>query len=185
MDKPSTLIHHSHGADLESTLAEADKGSAEAQFTLGFHYASTQGAGQDYPQAATWFLKAAKQNHFMAQFNLGVMYTAGQGVAKDSAQAVIWFNKAADQGDPGAQFRLGVFHQGASLEALPAAASESRVEAYKWYQSAAVQGYLGAQSACDALALMMTVEDVANGKVRAAVLAPIKANYSAWEKSGE
>ena len=144
---------------------------AETQFGMGLKFASDTGAGQDYGQAAKYYRKAAEQNHSMAQFNLGVMYARGQGVAQDAVQSAMWFGRAAHGGDAGAQFHLGDRCQRASFEQAPAAASESRIEAYKWYRLAAAQGYKDSAKAWSYLTLNMTREDVAKGNQRVAAFA--------------
>ena len=153
----------------ETTQARADGGDAEAQFCLGLKYASSEGAAQDYAQAAIWYLKAADQSHALAQFNLGVMYTRGQGVPLDEAKATMWIQKAAQQGDAGAQYLLGMQHHRASVSKLPKNALESKLEAYKWLNLASVQGYKGSGNAFECVALGMTREEVTDGARRVAM----------------
>ncbi len=162
----------------ETTETRAGDGDAEAQFNLGLQFAQP-GAAQDYAQAAHWYLKAADQSHSLAQFNLGIMYGVGQGVARDEAKAIGWMRKAADLGDAGAQYHLGTKLHRASLDGLPEAAPESRIQAYKWLQLAAAQGYRGSAAACAFVALSMTREDVADGGRRVAAFVPIPANHLA------
>ena len=149
-------------------LPAADCEDAEVQFHLGLKFASGQGAAQDYAQAAQWYRKAAEQNHFLAQFNLGMMYAHGQGVARDAVQSRMWLDRAAHQGDAGAQFHLGENCQRTSFRQAPADASESRIEAYKWYCLADAQGYRGSKMAHATLTLNMTRADVAAGNRRVA-----------------
>jgi TPR repeat protein len=156
---------------LKATQAKAQAGDVEAQFSLGLKFATgTEGEGQDYEQAAHWYRQAAEQNHALAQFNLAMMYLEGQGVEQDAAEAAIWFQKAAVQGDAGAQFNLGMNHRRASLERKPTNAAESRIEAYKWFQLSAAQGYKGSAAAYEQVNLNMSREDVAEGNHRADTL---------------
>lgn len=141
---------------------------AEVQFGMGLKFANAAGAAQDFVQAAEWYRKAADQRHSTAQFNLGVMYAQGQGMAKDDAQSVIWFGKAAQQGDAGAQFRMGKNCHRASFSRVTQDATESRIEAYKWYQLAATQGYRGSEAACATLISNMSREDIVAAGQRAA-----------------
>ena len=159
----------------ETTEARAGHGDAEAQFSLGVRFAG-EGAAQDYAQAFQWYLKAADQSHSLAQFNLAVMYAAGQGVPRDEAKSRVWMQKAADQGDAGAQYNIGMKLHRASLDGLPEAAPESRIQAYKWLQLAAAQGYRGSGAACAFVALNMTREDVADGRRRIAAFVPAQAS---------
>jgi TPR repeat protein len=178
MDKPwyRQLFGRSQKHALDAVQAKANDGDADAQFSVGFAYASSGGEKRDYAQAAEWYLKAADQSHSLAQFNLGVMYAQGQGVHRDEAVAAIWFGKAADQGDAGAQFNLGMNHYRASLGRLPQDSLESRIEAYKWFHLAEAQGYSGSAAACEAVNLHMTREEVADGNHRAASFVVTKRN---------
>ena len=148
--------------------ASIDCVDAEVQFKLGLKFASGAGTSLDYKQAAEWYRKAAAQNHFLAQFNLGMMYAHGQGVARDSVQSRMWLDKAAQQGDAGAQFHLGHNCHRASFSQAAKDASESRIEAYKWYRLAAAQGYEGSEMAHVTLTLNMTRADVVAGNQRIA-----------------
>jgi len=153
--------------DLKATRTKADQGNAEAQFALGLNYGCAAGELQDLVQAAQWYRRAADQNHSLAQFNLGLMYSKGEGVPQDDAQAISWMRKAAQQGDAGAQFNLGMRYHRASVCGLQLDALESKVEARKWLQLAAEQGYKGSAEACERLTLGMNREEVAEGNRRA------------------
>ena len=183
MERPwyQKLFGRARAVDLESTQTRAEQGDAEAQFGLGLKYASSAGEAQDYPRAAHWYGKAADQCHSLAQFNLGLMYAQGQGVAQDDTQAVLWIRRAAEQGDAGAQHNLGTRSYGASIRGLPADALESKIEAYKWFQLAAAQGYKGSDTACERVTLTMTLEEAAEGNDRAAAFAAAKLTNSPSE----
>lgn len=149
---------------------------AESQFDLGLKFASGTGAAQDFVRAAECYRKAASQSHPLAQFNLGIMYAEGQGMAADASESLMWFGRSARLGDAGAQFKLGEsFHQ-ASLSQAPMPAAESRIEAYKWYRLAAVQGYMGSEVSLESLGLKMSAADVVagNARVDAFVIEPPK-----------
>ena len=177
MDKPwyRKLFSHSQTPVTETATLTTDYENADVQFSMGFMFASSVGVAQDYAQAAEWYRKAADQSHALAQFNLAMMYLEGQGVEQDAAEAEIWFQKAAQQGDAGAQFNLGMSHRRASLERKPTNAVESRIEAYKWFQLAAAQGYKGSAAAYEQVNLNMSRADVEEGNQRAAtILAAIR-----------
>ncbi len=141
---------------------------ADVQFNRGLQFATGMGEAQDYGQAADWYRKAAAQNHGLAQCNLGVMYARGQGVSRDDAQSAVWFGRAAKLGDAGGQYQMGRKCQRASMDGLPADAPEARIEAYKWYQRSAAQGYQDSQDAYVTLTFKMTREDVAEANQRVA-----------------
>jgi TPR repeat protein len=152
----------------ETVEAQAARGVADAQFSLGLKFANGKGPALDYAQAAHWYRNAAEQSHALAQFNLGVMYAEGQGVPSDKAQSLLWFDRAARLGDPAAQYRLGINHHRASLDRSPVNASESRIEAYKWLQLADDQGYRDSDMARGLVVLQMTHEEVADANRRIA-----------------
>jgi len=152
----------------ESVQAQAERGDAEAQFSLGLRFANGQGPALDYAQAARWYLKAAEQSHALAQFNLGVMYAEGQGMPSDKEQSILWFDRAARLGDAAAQYRVGMTHHQASLDPSPMNASESRIEAYKWLQLSDDQGYRNSDMARGLVTLQMTKEEVEDGNRRVA-----------------
>ena len=149
--------------------SNVDSTDAETQFNLGLIFASGAGVPQNYAQAADWYRKAAAQNHSLAQFNLGIMYANGQGVVQDDAQSVVWFGRAAHLGDAGAQYNMGRCCQRASMDGLPADAPEQRIEAYKWFQLAAAQGYRNSEGAYATLTFKMSREDVAKANDRVAM----------------
>ena len=169
MDKPSSPPPNPHSEPFSSptTQSLAEAGDAEAQFSLGFCFAS-RGSDPDYLQAARWYQKAADQSHALAQFNLGVIYDRGQGLARDAVRSMIWIGKAAHLGDPGAQYMLGMRRNRLSLGEGPEAALESRIEAYKWLQLAAAQGYGGSEAGCELVALGMTHKEVSESRRRIA-----------------
>ena len=177
MDKPffRRFFSRPQAVVADTTEIKAGQGDAEAQFNLGVKL-SGEGTTQDYAQAAQWYLKAADQSHSLAQFNLAIMYGAGQGVPRDESKAMGWMQKAADLGDAGAQYHLGMKHHRASLDGRPETAPESRIQAYKWLQLSAAQGYRGSEAAWAFVALTMTRADVADGGRRIAAFVPMRAS---------
>ena len=162
---------------LATVPQNTDYADPEVQFNLGLQLASGAGVAQDYALAADWYRKAAEQNHSLAQFNLGTMYANGQGVAKDNAQSVAWFDRAANLGDAASQYNMGRTCQRASTDGLSADAPEARIEAYKWFQLAATQGYKNAEAAYATLTFKMTRADVTEAIKRVA-------NFSVVKKPG-
>lgn len=151
-----------------ATPTQARPTEADAQFRAGLKCANGSGEAQDYPQAAQWYAQAAAADHSLAQFNLAVMYAQGQGVSRDDAKSLMWMTRAAELGDAGAQYKLGVRQHLAGRRGQVEMAPESRIEALKWVQLSAAQGYRGAEGACEFVALGMTREEVTEGGRRAA-----------------
>jgi hypothetical protein len=147
---------------------QAEKGDADAQFILGFMYDEGKGVPQDYPEAAKWYRRAAKQGNKAAQHNLGLMddhpetekwyrraaepgNAAAQsnlaltddqsrGVPKDPSETEKWYRRAAEPGNAAAQSNLGLMYD--EGKGVP----RDYAEAVKWYRRAARQGNAKAQN---------------------------------------
>lgn len=118
----------------------AEKGDAEAQFTLAVLYNRGDGGlAKDMIEAVHWYRKAAEQGHVIAQYNMGILCATGNGLARDPGAAVEWWRMAAMQGHAEAQFNLGLFYaEGTGVNQDPS-------EAVKWWGMAAKQGLAAAQ----------------------------------------
>ena len=99
----------------------AEKGDADAQFTLGAIYAGARfdhtgttwgnrtmmDTELDYERATYWFDLSAKQGHKVALNNLGISYKDGYGVNKDLVKATEYIRKSAEMGEAIAQLNYG------------------------------------------------------------------------------
>lgn len=130
--------HRSEAVRMWQTHAE--KGDAEAQFTLGVLYNRGDGGlAKDMIEAVHWYRKAAEQGHAIAQYNMGILCATGTGLARDMSAAADWWRMAALQGHAEAQFNLGLFYaEGSGVNQDPS-------EAVKWWSMAAKQGLAAAQ----------------------------------------
>src|SRR5581483_2064558 len=118
-----------------ATKAEADKGDALAQFTLGNYYAFGTGVSRDLVKAPKWHRKAAEQGLAQAQLRLAYEYVNGIGLKTDPIEAVKWLRRAAEHGSTEAQFELGrSYAEGQGV-------GENPVQAATWYRKAAEQNY--------------------------------------------
>jgi TPR repeat protein len=97
-------------------------------------------SAKDYPEALSWFHKAADQGHAGAQTDIGALYGYGWGVPQDYAQAMSWYRKAAEQGYAGAQNNIGVLYE--SGLGVP----QDYTQAVTWFRKAADQGLASAQN---------------------------------------
>jgi TPR repeat protein len=145
-------------AEVPALRAKAAAGDVAAQSALGVYYESRQ----DFPEAVSWYRKAADQGDAFAQNNLGAMYDIGRGVPQDYAQAVSWYRKAADQGDAYAQNNLGVMY------AKGQGVLQDYVSAYFWYTVAEARGTYDTQKEAakdrDDIAAKMTPQQVADAQ---------------------
>ena len=119
---------YAKAAELWRPLAE--KGDAEAQYSLGTLYAEGKGVEQNDATAFLWFQRAANQGVAAAQYNVGASYATGAGIGKSDVDAARWFRRAADQGMAFAQLNLGLLY--AAGNGVP----QDDVEAYKWLELA-------------------------------------------------
>ena len=94
-----------YGKALEIWREEANQGSREAEFFLGYLYDSGQGVDEDNATAASWYSKAAAKGQAAAQFNLAAMFVNGDGVVRDKVLAYMLFDLAADYDPDGAHER--------------------------------------------------------------------------------
>ena len=100
-------------ARLDSLIAQAEQGNADAQAELGRQYLNVD---QDYKRALEWFKKSADKGNAVAQNGLGVMYQHGLGVKQDSVEAVKWFKLSAAQNNEKALYNLGMcYYQGTGV----------------------------------------------------------------------
>jgi hypothetical protein len=151
-------------------LERAKQGDADAQFAMGLKLSS--GKAQNMPEAAHWYREAAIQNHLLAQFNLSIMLVRGQGIGKNEAEAASWLSRAAYGGDAGAQFQMGNRLSRADVHQSEGEASEAMIEAYKWFQLAAAQGYKASAANSERMTFRMSHEEVAQGSRRVSLFVP-------------
>ncbi len=147
-------------------------GNPEAQFQLARQCQTAKDRPVDQGRAAGWYRKAAESEHAPAQLALGLMYRQGEGVSRDDEESLRWIRRAARAGEAEAQFHLGVTYHRASLWNRRMDALDPKVEAYKWLQLSARQGFQGAQGACELVCLSMNREEVAAGHQAAAAFTP-------------
>lgn len=117
---------------LDALKAAADRGDANAQFSLGAAYEyGSGGAPRDFSQAAEWYGKAADAGYAPAQSALGYLYQTGSGVTRDQAAAVALYRRAAEAGHVRGQFLFAL----ACLNG--AAVSKDAKAAARWFHEAA------------------------------------------------
>ena len=109
--------------------------------------------------------RLAREGDAVAQFNLGIMYQNGEGAPRDLAEAARWFGKSADQGYVDAEFNLGILL--ADGQGVP----RDYVQAYMWFSLAAQRDNASAENR-DAIARLMTPEQIAQAKALAAAWKP-------------
>jgi TPR repeat protein len=111
----------------------AEKGDPNAEFLLGMLYDAGNGVARDPSAAASWYRRAADQNHLLAQVYLGALFYTGQGVRQDYAEAMHWFQVPAESGNDQAQFYLG------SMYATGSGVEKDESKAIQWLTKSATQ----------------------------------------------
>ncbi len=118
--------------------AEAGEKTATRQLAEAY-YLGKGGVGQNFSEAARWYLKLAQQGDARAQTSIGLMYARGDGVEKNFETARKWWSFAAAQNDPGAQYNLGlIYSRGEGV-------AQDYAQAVQWYTKAAQRGHVQAQ----------------------------------------
>jgi len=69
-------------------------------------YEQGNGIGENWMEAAHWYLQCAKQNNVRGLYNLGRAYEFGIGVPQNRSTAISLYSKAAVKGDSEAAFAV-------------------------------------------------------------------------------
>jgi uncharacterized protein len=109
VNKATELYNKAAGlGSLETKLVEsmhlANKGDAEAQYWVGFHWLGGIRFVEDVEEGLRWYHKAAAQGHIGAINGLGSMYQDGYKVPQDFVLAHAWYNIGASLGDEKAKW---------------------------------------------------------------------------------
>ena len=125
-----------HDTDsMEELTRAAERGDAEAQFQLGFMYASGFGEfEEDDAEALKWHRRAAEQGLAQAQSTLGTAYAHGHSLGQDFTQAATWCRLGAEQGDADGQLCMAMLYAGGC------GVERDYAESARWYRLAARQG---------------------------------------------
>ena len=101
----ATTPSHSARKHFERTLAKAQQGDVDAQFSVSASY--EYGVQKDEKKALYWLRKAAEGGHRTALTAMWLRYLDGKGVKQDEKKASYWMRKAAEGGDGTSQLMLG------------------------------------------------------------------------------
>ena len=121
-----SLMQAQENDTLAAERKAAEQGDADAQYNLGFMYATGDGVIKDAAEAVKWYRKAAEQGYADAQYNLGLMYANGDGVIKDLVEAHAWFNVAGANGDEKAKDNLKIIEKHMTREQIAEATALAR-----------------------------------------------------------
>jgi len=114
---------------------EADSGSAAAARITGTLYEFGRGTPASFPDAASWYTRAAAAGDAEAKFRMAELFRAGRGVPQNLAQAQTLYREAAERGFRDAWLPLAtMFEEGGR------GATKDETEAVVWYRRAAEVG---------------------------------------------
>lgn len=124
---------------LSDLFSAAERGDADAQYSLGDMYRYGVSVPEDYAEAVRWYLAAAEQGHAAGQYQVGLSsgsrFWDFETYEERQAFAQRWYLRAAEQGHAGAQYGLGFAKE----------LADDWPEAQRWYLLAAEQGHARAQ----------------------------------------
>jgi len=83
-------FHAFAAADIAKLTADANAGSAQAQYDLGNAYMKGDGVAADPVESAKWCRMAAEQDFVAAEVQLSLKYLNGTGVKADPVEADKW-----------------------------------------------------------------------------------------------
>ncbi|SRR5579871_356070 len=106
----------------------AEKGLAEAQYSLGRLYATGKGVPHDEEQATNWVRVAASQGYPPAEARLGTRYATGNGTTQDDRLAYFWLTLAYLHGEKSAEKLRAA--EAAKLK--PADVNATDLQAQRW-----------------------------------------------------
>lgn len=122
---------------------------ARAMFARVFHSCVGDRGGLDF------CIQAAEEGHSLAQYFLGERYEKGWGLQQSYLRAALWYRRAAKQGHSQSQLALGVMY------AAGRGARQNYVQAYTWLDIARNGGEREAPAQLEAVARLMTAEQIA------------------------
>jgi len=107
----SNRKNRNQAINLSHLKEDAYSGDRRSQLLLGSLYEDgKQGVHRNFPKAAKWYRRAAKQGYPQAQYNLGLLYEEGKGMTKNYHKATQWYKRAAEKGLSEAQNNLAVLY---------------------------------------------------------------------------
>jgi TPR repeat protein len=120
---------------IESLIAAAAAGSADAMNDLGVLYTVGGQVPRDYSMALYWYQKAIDGGSPDAMNNLATLYLHGVGLSRDYANAFRWFERSAERGNPHAMYSV------AAMADIGLGTSRDPALARAMYRKAAESGF--------------------------------------------
>lgn len=129
---------YQNAEELKELKVKAEAGNSQAQAALGDYYANVYEDAKrqaDYPQAITWYEKAAEQGEAYSQVALAHLYYEGTAVPKDLTRAYKWADVSAKAGINDTQVLLAYMYKNGEGVAKDAQ------KAYMWFYTSLEYAY--------------------------------------------
>ena len=119
----------------------AERGNADAQFTIGRFYVESEHLPNALDQARYWLTRSAEQQHAQAMLQLGRLFQLAHANFQDSAEAFKWYLRAAQLGLPAAQSQVGYFYLSGEGDV-----QQDCEQALNWFEQAMARKHPGADA---------------------------------------
>lgn len=169
IDSNVASVARDHEQAMFWLLKAADLGDSSAQTALGAVYETGRGEAQNYVQAARWYRLAAQHNDCVAQVSLAWLYGSGHGVPKDFISAYMLLDLAQNlYSTSEACFSAYTWLVYGKLGPYPFTTEDIQNDPNNIGNKRNVHSGTDAQGDMNFLAALMTPQDIAQAKARAA-----------------
>ena len=119
----------------------AERGNADAQFTIGRFYFESEHLPNALDQARYWLTRSAEQQHAQAMLQLAGLFELARAAFQDSAKAFKWYLRSAQLGLPAAQSQVGYFYLSGHGQV-----HQDCQQALHWFEQALAREHPGADA---------------------------------------
>ena len=119
----------------------AERGNADAQFTIGKYYVESEHLPDALDQARYWLTRSAEQQHAQAMLQLGRLFQLARAAFQDPAEAFKWYLRSAELGLPAAQSQVGYFYLSGEGDV-----QQDCSQALEWFEQAMARRHPGADA---------------------------------------
>lgn len=114
-------------SDIQNWTRQANGGSIQAQYALGYSYLKGDGVTKNPAEAFKWFRMAAENGNPLSMMIVGGAYFKGEGVVKNFAESEKWLLKAGNLGQKDAAQMLFYFYRdGEAMPEVPKDAAKAK-----------------------------------------------------------
>lgn len=125
----------------DTVFEYAERGNADAQFTIGNYYVESEHLPDALDQARYWLTRSAEQQHAQAMLQLGRLFQLARTAFQNQAEAFKWYLRSAELGLPAAQSQVGYFYLSGEGKV-----QQDCTEALEWFEQAMARQHPGADA---------------------------------------